>query len=82
MQPPRLAAIAHGKLSSRVYSKFSCVGTNSFSRYAVARLKTYTPAKLDSAAAAECRISLIRRKRGTTALPEKFRHKTPSPILL
>jgi hypothetical protein len=44
MQPPRLTAIAHGKLSSRVCSKSSRVGTNSFSRYAVARLKTYTPA--------------------------------------
>ena len=43
MLPPPLAAIAHGKLSSRVYSKFSSVGTNSFSRYAVARLRLTRP---------------------------------------
>lgn len=61
MQPPRPAAIARGKLSSRVCSKYSRVQTKTFSRYASSFSPYNFPARLRSAAAAfiGCRISLV-----------------------
>jgi len=68
MQPPRLTAIAHGKLSSRVCSKYSRAGTNSFSRYAVSPSKLTRSLSSTPPLPPGAVFPLIRSKRGTTAL--------------
>jgi hypothetical protein len=82
MQPPRLAAIAHGKLSSRVCIKFSGVGTNSFSRYAICPSKLTRPLGSTPPLSPGAVFLLFEANEAQRHSPEKFRHTLPLPILL
>jgi hypothetical protein len=88
MQPPHLAAIVHGKLSSHVSFKFSWPRPNIKNRSVAARFHLarhfylFTRLRLRRDFGRLVRISLVQRQRDTNAPPEKFRHRTALLILL